>query len=171
MIPEIKKILYATDLSVNSMYAFRYAINFAKKYDAGITILHVIKEVPLAYDGLMGTYALASQPTLFEESKTVAMDRIRKRINVLSDEELKGDPDCIDRITSIEICSGYPAEVILRKADSFGCDVIIIGTHGKGILRHAFFGNTAKQIVRRVRKPVFIVPLPEGVTDKAYRDI
>jgi len=44
MIPEIKKILYATDLSPNSAYALRYAINSAKKHDAGIIILHVVEE-------------------------------------------------------------------------------------------------------------------------------
>ena len=36
MIPHIKKILYATDLSDNSAYASRYAINLALKHDAGI---------------------------------------------------------------------------------------------------------------------------------------
>jgi len=45
MIPEIKKILYTTDLSQNSAYAFRYAVNSAKKHDASITILHVVEEM------------------------------------------------------------------------------------------------------------------------------
>ena len=36
MIPQIKRILYATDLSDNSAYVFRYAIDSAKKCDAGI---------------------------------------------------------------------------------------------------------------------------------------
>ncbi len=45
MIPEIKKILYTTDLSPNSAYAFRYAINSAKKHDATIIILHVVEEI------------------------------------------------------------------------------------------------------------------------------
>jgi nucleotide-binding universal stress UspA family protein len=45
MIPKIKKILYATDLSKNSAYAFRYAVNSAKKHGAEIIILHVIEEI------------------------------------------------------------------------------------------------------------------------------
>jgi len=171
MTPEIKKLLYATDLSVNSAYAFRYAIYFAIKHDASITVLHVIKEIPLAYEGLTTTYAIAAQPTLFEKRKTAAMDRIRKRLQVFCDKELKDDPDCINRVTSIEICRGYPAEVILRNVDALDCDVIVMGAHGKGVIRHTFFGNTAKQIVRRVRKPVFIVPLPEGDTDISFPDM
>jgi nucleotide-binding universal stress UspA family protein len=46
MIPKIKKILYATDLSKNSVYAFRYAIDMAQKLDARIIILHVIEPIP-----------------------------------------------------------------------------------------------------------------------------
>jgi hypothetical protein len=34
MIPQIRKILYATDLSKNSAYAYQYAMNLAEKYDA-----------------------------------------------------------------------------------------------------------------------------------------
>ncbi|MGB9437830.1 MAG: universal stress protein [Desulfobacterales bacterium] len=40
MIPNIKKFLYATDLSDNSAYAFRYAMNSALKHDAGIITFH-----------------------------------------------------------------------------------------------------------------------------------
>jgi hypothetical protein len=38
MIPEIKKILYATDLSKNSVYAFRYALKVAEKVNSQIVI-------------------------------------------------------------------------------------------------------------------------------------
>ena len=43
MIPEIKNILYATDLSKNSSYAFFYAADMAKRHNARIVILHSIE--------------------------------------------------------------------------------------------------------------------------------
>ena len=46
MIPEIKKILYTTDLSANARFAFSYAASLANRYDAGITILHILEEIP-----------------------------------------------------------------------------------------------------------------------------
>ena len=52
MIPRIKKILYATDLTKNSAYAFRYAVNSAQKHDADIYILHVIETVLSFHGGL-----------------------------------------------------------------------------------------------------------------------
>jgi len=46
MIPKFKKILYATDLSKNSSYAFLYATDMARRYDAKVIILHAIQPIP-----------------------------------------------------------------------------------------------------------------------------
>ena len=40
----------------------------------------------------------------------------------------------------------------------------------QGIIRHAFLGSTAKRVLRRTRKPVFIIPLPKEETDIAFHD-
>jgi len=64
------------------------------------------------------------------------------------------------RVTEIEVKEGYPAEVILRTAEDENCDVIIMGSHGKGILTHTFLGSVAERVLRRSRKPVFIIPFP-----------
>ena len=164
MIPEIKRILYATDLSPNSAYAFRYAINSAKKHDAGIIILHVIEEMAPFFDK-------ERLKMIAEKKTTEAMDRIKKRLKIFCDKELKEDPECANKIASIEVCQGYPPEEILRKADELDCDVIVMGTHGKGIIRHSFLGSAAQKVLRRVRKPVFIIPLPEEETDITFYDI
>ena len=43
---DVKKILYATDLSDNARYAFAYAISLADLYNASITFIHVLSEIP-----------------------------------------------------------------------------------------------------------------------------
>ena len=45
MVPKIKKILYATDLSDTAKYAFGYAADMAKHYDAMITIVYVMESM------------------------------------------------------------------------------------------------------------------------------
>jgi len=171
MIPEIRKILYATDLSANSAYAFRYAINSAKHHDAQLVILHVLEQLSSGARALVGAYiGEEEQEKTLKENITFTMDRIKKRLKTFCETELKGDPDCADRVESIEVCEGFPAEEILKKANELSCDAIIMGTHGKGIIRHAFLGNTTKRVLRRVRKPVFIIPLPEGETDITFHD-
>ena len=44
---DVKKILYATDLSENARYAFAYAVSLADLYNAAITIIHLLPEVPV----------------------------------------------------------------------------------------------------------------------------
>jgi len=46
MIPQIKTILFATDLSKNAAYAFYYAVHLAKTDQAKIIILHVVEPLP-----------------------------------------------------------------------------------------------------------------------------
>jgi len=163
MIPEIKRILYTTDLSPNSAYALRYAINSAKKHDAGIIILHVVEEMAPFFDE-------ERLKAISENKMAEAMDRIRKRLKIFCDRELKDDSESADRVVSIEVCQGYPPEEILKKVDELNCDVIVMGTHGKGIIRHSFLGSAARKVLRRVRKPVFIIPLPEGEIDATFHD-
>jgi len=50
IIPEIKKILYATDLSANARYSFGYAASLAHRYGAGITIIHVLDDLKCGID-------------------------------------------------------------------------------------------------------------------------
>ena len=45
MLPQLKTILYATDLSENARYAYTYAASIAQQYGARITILHVIEKL------------------------------------------------------------------------------------------------------------------------------
>ena len=73
--PEIKKILYATDLSPNSAYAFRYAINAAKKHDAEVIILHVVQEMAPFFDE-------ERLKTISEQKAAEAMDQIKNRLKI-----------------------------------------------------------------------------------------
>ena len=111
------------------------------------------------------------------QSKKLAEDRIRnaaelirKRLKVFCELELKGHPEYENRIKSIEVCEGFPAEVILRTADELNCDAIVMGAHGKDRISYTFFGSTAKRVLRRTRKPVFIIPLPHGEIDITFHD-
>ena len=70
----------------------------------------------------------------------------------------------------IELVEGYPADQILSKAGELDCDIIVMGTHGKGFLRHSYFGSTAKKVIRRSRKPVLVVPLPKGKIDTTFEE-
>ncbi len=166
MFPEIKRILYTTDLSDNSTEVFKYAMNSAKKYDASIIILHVLEPLSTAVNGITQAYLTEGQvDKISEERSAYAKDLIQKQLKIFCERELENDPECANRVESIELGEGFPPDVILRKADELNCVVIVMGTHGKGIIRSTFLGSTSRRVLRQTRKPVFIIPLPSEEAD------
>jgi nucleotide-binding universal stress UspA family protein len=69
-----------------------------------------------------------------------------------------------DLISNIVIRLGNPVEEILRVADEEDCDVIVLGTHGKGFLEKTFLGSVSSSVLLQTRKPVFLIPLPSENT-------
>ena len=53
-----------------------------------------------------------------------------------------------------------PAGEILRVAGELGCDVIVLGTHGRTGLGRVLLGSVAEQLLRKARCPVLTVKLP-----------
>jgi len=159
MIPKIKKILYATDLSENSAYAFRYAVNSAQKHGAKIHILHVMEEIKTNI--LAAYYELEKLQEIREKGKQEIKDRIQKRLETFCQRELMKDPECRDLVAAAEVVEGDPAAEILRKADELGVDLVVMGTHGKGLLEHAFLGSVAEKVLHRIKIPVLTIPIPK----------
>ncbi len=157
MIPRIKKILYATDLSENAAYAFRYAVNSAQKHGAQIHILHVLEEIK----GNLPWIYFEKLQEIREKGKGEIKDRIQKRLEVFCQRELLQDPECRDLVASMELVEGDPAAEILRKADELGVDLVVMGTHGKGLLEHAFLGSVAEKVLQRIKVPVLTIPIPK----------
>jgi nucleotide-binding universal stress UspA family protein len=171
MMPQIKRILYTTDLSPNSIFVLRYAINSAKKHGAKLVILHVLEMLSPTTMAIAMTYLDADNTlSISKEKVSYAKERILKRLQTVCADELNSNPDAEEIVDSIEVVQGYPADEILAKADALNCDIICMGTHGKGFLKHSYFGSTAKKVLSRSRKPVFIVPLPKGETDLTIHD-
>jgi nucleotide-binding universal stress UspA family protein len=164
MIPEIRKILYATDLSKNSAYAFYYAVDMAKKYDAKIIILHAVEPIPpyaRFYTSLM--------EKVEEEQRKTYIEEIEKRlVNFCRTVEGEGVTSCVALVSKILVRMGYPAEEILQTAEDEGCDLIFLGNHGKGFLKQTFLGSVSRAVLDRSRKAVFIIPLP---SEKAAMDL
>jgi nucleotide-binding universal stress UspA family protein len=70
-----------------------------------------------------------------------------------------GSP-CAELVAKVVVREGHPVEEILSVADEEGCDLIVLGNHGKGFLKQTFLGSVSRGVLDRTRKPVFIIPLP-----------
>jgi nucleotide-binding universal stress UspA family protein len=162
MVPKIRKILYATDLSKNSAYAFYYAVDIAQKRNAKIIILHVIEPVSPLIRGYVGEDTIAKiQQQNVEETIREISKRLKDFCKAVED---KMGP-CLELVSDILVRLGHPANEILGVAGKEGCDLIVLGSHGKGFLEHTFLGSVSRMVLDRSRKPVFIIPLPSEEVD------
>jgi len=161
MIPPIKTILYATDLSKNSAYAFYYAVHMARRDDAKIVILHTVESLPQMLVSFEDFDHKVAKDRWEETAK-----KFKERIQDISVKvDAQTGISSVDLVSKILIRQGRPAEEILKVVDEEGCDVIVLGTHSKGFLEQTFLGSVSKSVLQRTQKPVFIVPLPSGKTD------
>ena len=170
---EVHKILYATDLSENARYGFAYAVSLANLYNAAITFIHVLPEVPSRLDKRIIGYISEERweeikSRNFEEARDAIIGKrqdhlaIRDALHQFSEnvkESREGEGFVTDDIIVVR---GNPVEEILKYSEEKNCDLIVMGTHGQGTLADAMMGSTARRVLRRSRKPVLVVRLPEG---------
>ena len=168
---EVNKILYATDLSENARYAFAYAVSLAGLYNASITFIHVLPEVPSRLDKSVIGYISEER---WEEIKSQNVEEVKEAIigkrrdhlairdalHQFSEDAKEGREGEGFVTDDIIVVRGNPVEEILKYSEEKKCDLIVMGTHGRGSLADAMLGSTARRVVRRSTTPVLVVRLP-----------
>jgi nucleotide-binding universal stress UspA family protein/dienelactone hydrolase len=133
----IRRILHPTDFTEASAAAFRFACALARDYGAGLTVLYVCPP-PISLDDVAD----------------------RQRPGGLDDElvgrlyELK--PADRSLVLDYRLGHGDPATVILDTA-AHGCDLIVMGTHGRSGLRRVIMGSVAAAVSQKAPCPVVTV--------------
>jgi nucleotide-binding universal stress UspA family protein len=156
MIPKIKKILYATDLSEGASQAFGYAISLALSNDAKISIITV-------YEKMTHNTNIEMRSDDFKTAKLKLADEIASRLSLYFAKEKNGEGEYEKLIENIYINYGLPEIEITEKAKQDNYDVIVMGTHGHGFLFSALIGSTAKKVVQISEVPVLVVRLPTRI--------
>ncbi len=147
---KINKVLVATDFSDASEPALIYGREFARTFGASLHVLHVIENT-LAFTG----------------PDSVGVDFVRVRADL---EE--GAENALNRIVTAEdraqlkaktavLTGSSPAFEIADYAEREGIDIILVGTHGRGMVRHLLMGSVAEKVVRIAPCPVLTVRHPE----------
>lgn len=148
---QLRKILYPTDFSELSVYALRYARNFAEAFSAELHVLHVVDE---AYQNwvTMGPNTIPVGPTSQE-----MVDLAREQMSTFIAENL-----CQAKVPVVwKVILGRPYPTILDYASQQQVDMIVIATHGRGALTHMLLGSVTEKVVRKAPCPVLTVRHPE----------
>jgi len=169
---QIKKILYATDLSPNAYHAFGYAVSLATRYDAELSMIHVIEDIPDFDDKVVGYISKQQWDEIKGQHETEARSSltgklVRNRgpiadlLGQLSRDVKEGQPDRAFKTGEMLVKRGNPVEKILEQIGEGDYDLIVMGTHGHGAFADAMMGSTSRRVLRRCLKPVMVVRLPE----------
>ncbi|MGD8342602.1 MAG: universal stress protein [Desulfobacterales bacterium] len=162
MIPEINKILYATDLSENARYAFSYAASLANRYGAGITILHVLEEISPTTDNLVvGILGREKWNELRGKNEKEVLATLKSRLTRFCEDVQAELPSCPFITDKIKVTIGKPVDEILQEVEKNDYDLVVMGAHGHGVLADAVMGSVSRRVVRRCKKPVLVIRLPE----------
>jgi nucleotide-binding universal stress UspA family protein len=164
MVPDIKNILYATDLSENAHYAFKYASTIANGFGATITILHVLEELSPSSLGIVSEIVGKERWTdLKKRNEEKVITSIRTRIEDVCNEISQSVPECPFIVQNIIVKTGHPVDQIIHYAEKKDCDMVVMGSRGHGILSETMLGSTSRRVLRKCTKPILVVRLPDSV--------
>jgi len=166
MIPEIKKILYATDLSENSRSAFSYAASIANRYGAGVTILHVMETFSHNASVQVAMYIGNEEwAEIKKKNKQGVMDTIKTHLENFCAEAISDIPECPFITDATLVKEGRASDVILDHAHNGDFDLVVMGTHGHSAFMDVMMGGTARRVLRHCKKPVLTVRVPKEDSD------
>jgi len=151
--PKYKKVLFCTDFSENSDYAFEFAFGIAKRDEGVLYILHVIPHIP-NQEMLRG---YVSEDTLSNIEKDLGQE--------LEDNYKEHYTKKIEDAVRFEVVtkSGREDEEILKFEKDEKVDIIVVGTHGRTGIEHVFFGSVAEKVLRHSPFPVFVIPCKKKI--------
>ena len=142
----IRRIAHPTDFSPASGPAFRKAIALAKEDGATLLIGHVLPTLPMVGDAYMAASAYEEMLQAHRRQAETSMNRLVKRARAAG-----------VRATGHIVDFGAIAETIVRFAKRQHADLIVMGTHGHGVLAKVLLGSVAERVIARASCPVMTV--------------
>jgi nucleotide-binding universal stress UspA family protein len=176
MMPHIKKILFTTDLSKQTRYAFDYAISIASRYGASLTILYVMEDLsPTQSANLQGFIGEERWEDLRQShEQEVRQILIGKKKEGRMIQDALGDMLASTQkdfktpgvmAEEIVVTQGDTVDCILQEVEARACDLIVMGYHPRSRLEEAIIGSVSRSVLRRSKVPVLLVRLPERLDE------
>jgi nucleotide-binding universal stress UspA family protein len=137
-----KNILFSTDFSDVSRHALLHALAIAKRYDSKLAVVHVAPpeaQVPIPMEPV---------PMELDWQKNKAAESL-------------------SRLEDFEPLHMYPHDTVLMQGNPWqemsgiiayrNIDLIVLGTHGRGMMGTLLLGSVAEQVLRHATCPVLTV--------------
>jgi universal stress protein A len=146
----IRKILVPTDFSAHADEAFRVAHGLARALGAEVILFHVAQPPAVVSEGgkLLANPGKADAGNLWDRFHNIPPADAKVRVE-----------------HQVIVADRPGARHILEILDRLGCDLIVMGTHGRSWVKQRLFGSLTEEVVRRARCPVMVVKAPTPAQD------
>jgi len=140
-------IVAAVDFSETSQDALDAALELARERRARVHLLHVVSDV--------------FHTPWMVESAGVDLQDVQHRWTEEAEQQLMtfaASHDLDPLSVTIAVAVGPAANEIVRYANEHAAGVIVLGSHGHGIIRRFVLGSVAERVIRQASCPVMVVP-------------
>jgi nucleotide-binding universal stress UspA family protein len=139
----IAKVLVPVDFSPPSTVAVNHAVLLARRFRAKLTLLHVIEPST----ALMYTFPIES-----EAAERQRCERAERMLSAMLGSE---DQDDLDLETAVAV-GNIPTEIATAVHEQHA-DIVVMGTHGRGLVGRWLIGSVTQSLLRKIDVPILTV--------------
>lgn len=147
---DTRRVLVPTDFSDLAALAYPVALAEALAQSAQIEFVHVYRPPAVTFSADTGAASPQAVAQLFESARNQAS----LTLNCLAQKHFKGVPVQCSILDHI----GHEGDAIVEFGRKYNVDMIVLSTHGGGLVRQLLLGSVAERVLRRSTCAVLTVP-------------
>jgi nucleotide-binding universal stress UspA family protein len=152
----LQRVIIAIDFSTPSAQALAVARQHCTGAD--IHLVNVMKPADVAAGSAAGATHTGTSPLAAKDMRDSAEKQVMERLESWAQE----GEEC-------HIVVGNAAEEIMRHAEEWDADMIVMGTRGRSQLSNMLHGSATEWLIRHARQPVLVVhEVPMNDSTRAY---
>jgi nucleotide-binding universal stress UspA family protein len=152
----MKNILVSIDFEKNAGQLIDRAVDFAKKFESKLWLLHVAAPDPEFVGYEVGPRSV----------REVRARELKDERNIL--EKFSGEVKNLGIDAQPMLIEGPTVETISRLIDKLEIDLVIIGHHKRNLFYKTLIGNTDTALINKSEVPVLIVPLENAYSTETF---
>jgi nucleotide-binding universal stress UspA family protein len=145
-------ILLSTDGSAVARNGLKHGIALAKALKAKVTVIAVTESLPIDYGSGHASGWIPSQKEV-DAFDAACKERAGKDL----DEARAMAEEAGISADLLHVPDAHPATAIIETAKSEGCDLIVMGSHGRRGLKKLFLGSQTSEVLADGSLPVLVV--------------
>ncbi|KAJ4957234.1 hypothetical protein NE237_014017 [Protea cynaroides] len=157
-----RRIVVAVDEGEESLYALSWCLQNVVSQNSKDTLILVYAKPPsTVYPAMDGT------GYLFSADIIASMEKYRRDVAAcVMENAIRLCKDLPNIKVEKKVENGDPREVICDTVEKLAADLLVMGTHGYGLIKRAFLGSVSNYCAQNVNCPILIVKIPksEGVS-------